>query len=483
MRALRARLVREDGITMVFAVATVALLGVIATTTISMLTDERTRTTQSTLSDGAYQAAEAGIDDYAAKLLEDNAYYLHYRHRYEATRQGTDGTTVAPGGAWTGTSACTGLAAPWSYPNGKDTWSDPASPLIPGYQYDLEVLPPCAGGAGATTIRSTGRPDCTPADPTLCTDTRNWRAIEVQLRPSALTDFQMFSAADISYGSTATTDGLVYAGLDPVNPSIKHSIQHNGIARGNLMAEGSVTGTYTLQNGAKVYNSTNIRTVMKNPPSFSDFLPALGDVKRAAQSGGLYLSDSTAGAWQITFLPDGNMTYARCTLSGGQDPAAAAPSCGAAVTVPVPSNGAVYAEQTTIVSGTVNGRVTVVSANNIVVSNNITYAQSGDDVLGLIGANNVYVAHWAPATLTWRAATLAENGQWRAWDTGGTPSKGWSSSMTFIGSTATRNGGSMAGEYGNRLYQYDDSLRYLSAPWFPSLPNSMTVLYSREIAP
>ena len=41
----------------------------------------------------------------------------------------------------------------------------------------------------------------------------------------------------------------------------------------------------------------------------------------------------------------------------------------------------------------------------------------------------------------------------------------------------------MAGEYGNRLYQYDDSLRYLSAPWFPSLPNSMTVLYSREIAP
>ena len=56
-----------------------------------------------------------------------------------------------------------------------------------------------------------------------------------------------------------------------------------------------------------------------------------------------------------------------------------APTCGAATTYNVPSNGAIYSNQTVIIGGTgsnasvVNGRVTVTSNNNIVIGNNISY--------------------------------------------------------------------------------------------------------------
>ena len=56
----------------------------------------------------------------------------------------------------------------------------------------------------------------------------------------------------------------------------------------------------------------------------------------------------------------------------------------------------------------VNGRVTVATPANVYVGGNISYA--GDDVLGLIAANEVIVAEYTPRVLTWRAATLAQGG-------------------------------------------------------------------------
>jgi hypothetical protein len=54
--------------------------------------------------------------------------------------------------------------------------------------------------------------------------------------------------------------------------------------------------------------------------------------------------------------------------------------------------------------------------------------------------------------------------------------------MDFTGSTATKNGGSMA-MFDYRNYNYDQSLLYLQPPWFPTVEDAYTVILSRELTP
>jgi hypothetical protein len=273
---------------------------------------------------------------------------------------------------------------------------------------------------------------------------------------------------------------IVYANLyaSPDSSGVAHSVNHDGTAYADIYAEGSVTGPPTLRNGARKYDRTNIRTIVKNPINFNDFLASLVDIQRASQGGGVFLNNATVDGWKLVFAANGTFTAQTCMRASGQpDVEAATPTCGAATTYNVPTNGAIYVGQTAIVSGTVNGRVTVASNNDVAVSGNIDYVQSGDDVLGLVAANDVIVAKWAPSTLSWRAATIAQSGQWRSYSS--TQSK---STMTFTGSTSTNQGGSMS-MYGTRVYQYDDTLAYLQPPWFPTLDGALTVVLERELPP
>ena len=105
--------------------------------------------------------------------------------------------------------------------------------------------------------------------------------------------------------------------------------------------------------------------------------------------------------------------------SGSSDVSQVAPTCGAPTTYNVPSNGAIYSNETVIIGGTgtaastVNGRVTVTSNNDIVIGNNISLpARDTNSVLGLVALNDMIVAYWAPNNLTWWAATIATTGQW-----------------------------------------------------------------------
>jgi YD repeat-containing protein len=179
-----------------------------------------------------------------------------------------------------------------------------------------------------------------------------------------------------------------------------------------------------------------------------------------------------------------------CMKTGGRALGDARPTCGAGLAMALPSNGAIYIGQAAIVSGTVNGRVTVGSASDILPGNTLNYLQSGDDVLGLVASHSVIVPQWAPTTMSWRAATIAQSGTFRSygWDpqTSTTENNyignGRLTSMTFTGSTATYGGGSMA-LFATRTYQYDSSLLYLPPPWFPTLQDAYTIILSRELAP
>src|ERR1700704_6110290 len=154
-------------------------------------------------------------------------------------------------------------------------------------------------------------------------------------------------------------------------------------------------------NGAKRYDSTTIRTVVRNKINFNNFLASLVDIRSAAGAGGIVEDNPSVDAWWLTFQSNGQMLVQSCMKSGGKPLGDVRPVFGAPTTYTLPANGAIYIGQSAIVSGTVNGRVTVGSAADIYPGNTLDYFQSGDDVLGLVASHSVIVPQWVPPTLSW----------------------------------------------------------------------------------
>ncbi|MFN8188490.1 MAG: pilus assembly PilX N-terminal domain-containing protein [Gaiellales bacterium] len=438
---------QEQGAAMVLVMFLVAMLSLMSVLLIDTVQEEADSSAQAVERNAALQAAEAGIDDYVAKLVDDRLYYVHQVHPGEGTREEPGGTEVSAGTAWS-----YGLA--WTYPNEFDTWRA----LSNGYEYSLKIVPPNPGEE-AVHITAAGRKVGT---------TDDTRVVEALIRPSSIADFQRIVNGDVSWGSGATTNGKLYA---------NGTIDHDGIAKANIYAEDNVTGSTTLQNGAKKYDHNTIRSVIKNPVNFNSLLASLVDVQRAAQVGGVYLDNPAVHGWRITFNANGTFSVQTCTRSGGNDIAAVQPNCVnySPATYNVPSNGAVYAGQSVIVSGQVNGRVTVASNDNIVIANDISYVTSGSDVLGLVAKNNVYGAQWCPNNLTWRAAVLAQSGTWKGWT-----SSTIKNTMVHKGSSTTNLGGDWT-MFATRDYSYDETLLFLPPPWFPTIEDAYTVNLFREL--
>jgi hypothetical protein len=475
LRRNAARMRDEDGIAMVMVMGIMVLLSVLAVTLIDTMMGEAARSRKAVTRDTAYHAAEAGVDEYIAKLIDDRLYYVHFVHPGESTRRSTaTGHVVAASQSWPQADGSV-----WTYPNGKDTWYGSAQ-LGNGYEYSLQIFPP-SQAQPLIRILSTAR---RVGD----VDVRNWRAIETLVRPSSVSDFQMVADADISYGSTATTYGKIYAGIDGNN--VAHSVRHDGYAYGDVYAEGSVTGNTKLRNGARRYGASTIRTVIRTPINFNNFLASLVDIRSAAGAGGIVRDTPTVDVWWLTFQSDGQVMIQSCMKNAARLIGDLQPVCAAGLPVQIPINGAIYVGQPVIVSGTVNGRVTIGSAADIYIGANLGYAQNGDDVLGLVASHSILIPQWAPSTLSWRAATIAQSGTFRSYgyDSQTKQSEpnyigdGSSGTMTFTGSTATYGGGSMS-LFSTRVYQYDNSLLYLPPPWFPTIQDAYTMVLSREVGP
>jgi hypothetical protein len=497
---LRRDLAREDGLAMefvvIFLVILVLLTGLLVTT---VLSSQQTSANSASQAD-ARAAAEAGIDSYVSTLLLDNQYYLQYLAPGEATRQsvatGDTLASVLPPASPTAWPSSEGTQ--WTYPNGKDAWVD----LGDGYSYDLEVTPPQAGANNTNYLQivSTGTRNGSTA-------TTDKQVIQVLVRPASVADFQMLSAATVAYGTNAVTYGKVYS---------SQNVDFCGNAYADVYAEGEVYtsasqagcgGNGTIHSPAGAYDSDStptIRSKISTPVNFASFQVSLDDISRAAQNaGGIYLPNNGKAAWEITFNSAGTVSYRSCTASGGQAIETAQPSCtGSWTTSNIPTNGAIYSALPVLIGGgsstctdpqvgtltnatCVGGRVTVASAGNIVIGDDVGYVSSGTDVLGLMAQNNVIVASWVGNSLTWRAAALAENGCWSEPQPGcdgqSTPADGsHSGTMTFTGSSATYAGGAMS-MFATRSYNYDTTLAYLQPPWFPTLPQAYTVLLYRNV--
>jgi hypothetical protein len=303
----------------------------------------------------------------------------------------------------------------------------------------------------------------------------------------------MITNSDYHVGAGATTYGKIYAGIDSSGDA--HDVVHDGTAYADIYAEGQISGSVTMMGGAQKYDSDSspqIRTMLKQPISFTRFATSLVDIQRAAQLSGIYLNSSSVGAWQLTFNSNGTVNVKTCSSTRATN--TTAPSCTQVAGYPqsVPANGAIYAEQSVVINGgtstctdpdgtvltnanCVTGRVTVASNNDMVVGDDIGWVQSGDDVLGLIGKNDVIVAQWSPNTLHWRAGVLAQTGARHS-----ASSDGSHNTATFTGSQAS-NGSAYMDMFDTRYYNYDQTLTYLSPPWFPTVDYAYTTLLFREL--
>jgi Tfp pilus assembly protein PilX len=493
LRRRRADLRSEDGQSLVLVAFLMVILALLSVLLIGMVVSDEQTSQNSSVQADSRAAAEAGIDNYVATLLLDNQYYRQYLAPGEATRKSTATgdtlTSALPPSAPTGWTAAEGTT--WTYPNGKDAWFD----LGNGYSYDLQVTPPQTGANTTNYLQivSTGERSGT-------STAINRQAIQVLIRPASVADFQMLSAASVSYGTAATTTGKVYS---------LQNVYFCGTAHADIYAESRVYLSDSSCGGgsgnnvvapAAAYDSTTtpgIRTMIKNPVQFSAFQTSLDAISRAAQNaGGIYLNNpgGSVKAWQVTFNSAGTVTYRTCTATQALE--TTQPTCtGTATTTAIPTNGAIYSELPVVIAGgtssctdpqvgtltnanCVHGRVTVASNGDIIVGDDIGYVNSGSDVLGLMAKNNVWVASWVGNSLTWRAAALAENGYWSQ------PTSACSGchtgTMTFTGSSATYSGGAMS-MFVTRSYNYDSTLLYLQPPWYPTLPQAYTVVLYRNL--
>ncbi|HWB21713.1 MAG TPA: hypothetical protein VG652_02365 [Gaiellaceae bacterium] len=529
MRSLRAIGSDESGIALISAVFLIALLGTVAVCLMGLTSLEGARSSGDVRTSNAREAAEAGLNVYTADLTEDTGFFLDYVAAGEARR--TYNGVQYPATAGANANANVALnpswprSATWTYP--ADVTSDPGWRTISGtsFQYLLEIFPDPVQ-ANDVRIISIGRP--APSAQTPASDKSSYRAVEADVNALSISDFQMLSAADITYGAGATTNGWVYGTDDDSgNPaSISESGSGSWTASANLFTEdvlSSYSGNINLVSPARKYaknSSPSIRTIISEPITFSALRESpqiapvgggTGAIQLNAASSGITLTPASniPNAWWLKFQSGGTVDVYSCMKASATVNGTLTyypveykqPTCTFVQTYTLSPGGEdIYTTEDVIVSGVVNGQVTVYTAGggkasagdgsyafgDVVIGGNISYLASGSDVLGAVATKNVIIACWEPDNpLSWRAATMSLNGRWES-DYDGTLSPdpvcnaANKSAMTFTGSTATFKGGSMGG-FNTRTYNYDPTLRYLPPPDYPQIPAALKVMYEREI--
>ncbi len=471
---------RQRGVGLISVLALTAILGIVVASTLALAKSSTTGAARENRGEVTLQAADAGVNQYISRLVEDPRYWDHHVDAAEDPRIDPDGVVHPPGSTWT-------PGTLWTYAGPPTTWTAVQDARFGQASYSLRVTPPPLG-SDVVTVQSTGRAGQEGGRARV-------RSVQSQIQPTSIADFQMISNRSIKYGPTSVTTGKVYSSED---------VNHRGTAKAPVYAQrlvcshsgflcpSSYTGSDIYEAGA--FDSTTVpsfRDVFPMPIDFQQFTQTRLDVQDAAEAGGIARNDPSAHGWMVQFLSDGRVRIWRIDDSPGLGHRIDRLSC--PETLNVPANGAMYFEQSVVVSdgssladdcgGTgprdsiVNGRVTIATKGNVFIGGNIEYA--ADSVLGLIAAQEVVITDYTPRVLSFRAATLAQGGKWR---TNRGSDDGRHDSMTYIGAQATANGG-YASQFLRREYEYDTVLQRLRPPFYPIIEGSWTTRYWREVTP
>lgn len=258
---------------------------------------------------------------------------------------------------------------------------------------------------------------------------------------------------------------------------------------GNPIFEGEAR---SVDNYIKFYNNGNNVNLSQttNPPydlptfnggfvfgADQSTMPATAlSLRAAASSTGLYLTGNTT----VTLQSDGTMNVTNSNKGWSNQNMA------------LPANGSLFVNSGDLtISGTLNGRLTAGASRDVIVTNNIVYADdpainlNSDDTLGLMAERDVVISSGAPANLEINACIMALNTAFylNNWTSGlkgtltvygGIIQKERGPVGTFNGSTGQKISGY------SKDYSYDPRLVSSPPPFMPTTGDYITLSWEEH---
>jgi len=303
------------------------------------------------------------------------------------------------------------------------------------------------------------------------------RAIQVKMGDPALTDYVFLQNRSMGFSKTSAVHGKVLS---------NGCIEFNGttdaeIESARIECRQRIKRKFKKEPG--VWGTGGPKQFWKFPVPAQDFNAVstnLATIKKMSDNGGIHLYPSGKQGWHLIFKSDGTFDVYKVTKvqSRNHPYDIARESFFGHYTIP--SNGAIFVEDTTWVQGTVHGLVTVGVGSfpvqypfyNIYINGNILYSQKNStDVLGLLAQGDIEVTKAVPTNLEIDAALLSQFGGI------GLPDQGISgNSLEVFGSQISQLStgwkyidwhGNVLSGFVNTNYTYDSNLKFNPPPGFP----------------
>jgi hypothetical protein len=475
-----------QGSALVYALVIMTAVSIILTSILGFIVSQTKYSLHNQSNEQAFQIAESGI----------NFYRWYLAHQVEGRTAQQIQTFWASGNPY-------GVATPYEV-----EYKDPEGAAVGKYR--LTVTPPTPGST-IVTVKAEGWTYKYP---------NAIRTLAVRLRrPSwsesavLANDFMRFGAGTEVFGKIISNKGIRFDG-------VAHNVISSAVASfDDPDHNGAVEfGVHTHVNAPPGSGVNDAFRAAEAPPAA---VPARSDVFGAGRTfpvaaidfngvlGDLSLMKTAAQATATYFLPTGtsaagkqiilksNGTFDVCKVNtidtgysitkyarnvGGGTCGTCSGNC-APTNYPIPSDGVIFVEGNAWVSGTINNKkVSIVAADllggaapSVYILNDIRYTNyNGNDIIGIIGQNNIEIAYASATTLRIDAALLAQQGrvgrEHYSSPKGLTPDS--KSSITIFGAMATNQRYGFAWTdntgYTTRNLYYDNNLLYYPPPYFPT---------------
>jgi Tfp pilus assembly protein PilX len=516
----------EAGVAMIIAITVVMLMTMIPLVVFTQAIQQLPLARHDQDHESALAAAEAGVDDYLGRLATNANYWT-----YSATNPPTPanaaftGWVQVPGNPTTSNQEC------YRYkPNTTQTAATGVVYLTSSGKRLTTPTGTCANASSPGVIRTVSLgvrrqgfldylwltdyeindPALSgPPNPAACRFHQyEWNTVTGSgYGPSDLGDCQAVTWSNLSVlnGPVHSNDGLYVCGSPTFNGRVDTYY--------NSTATSGSGNTPKFGGPGKVYNTCSGGTALApnfdagDPSSgtFLQFPAANNSIKTQANGATGGIGCLYTGPTTITLLSTGKMnvtspktrsTNSGCTPGSGRN---------------LPVNGVIYVQNVPSsssdpnysscfgsscigdvnISGVLNGQLTVAAADDIDITDDLTYHQypGGTDVLGLVADNDVAVVHARGADvtddITIDAAILSLNHSFyvQNWDSGGNDPCSGTHPCAIAGAHSINLNGVISQKYRgpvgtfssgtgtlstgyNKNYTYDSRLKYLSPPFF-----------------
>jgi type II secretory pathway pseudopilin PulG len=490
---------QESGFTLITTILGLTLISMLAVVTVTAVNGDVNLTRNDLSHKQAFEAAKAGIDDYAFHLNADNNYWTH----------------------------CTQVPSPNAVNQQGSTEKRRPVPGNTGATYAIELIPatgqsPCdptsattasttmleTSGAmtGSFRIRSTGFSANTKV------------SVVATFKKASFLDYMYFTQLEtsdpVTYGNEATVKGAYeQCTLTWQQGRYNNPIPNSGgqfCNKISFITGDVINGPLHTNDGLAICGTPTFGRTAADMVEVSATKPGWFSTCSGSNPNftGTYITSAavltpppTNSKLSTIAQPAFKYTgQVRICLSGSSMTVGNAGTCTGLYSGPIPSNGVVYVANSTCsttytpfkvtystgpsgcgnvyVHGSYSGQLTIAAENDIVVDGNLT--NSGGGLLGLIANNFVRVYHpcnyetganetGAMTSPSIEAAILAINHSFIVdnYDCGaqlGTLKVTGAIAQKFRGPVGTFGGGSGTGYTKN--YTYDDRLRYIEPPSF-----------------